>query len=78
MHNIMLFDADDRQFDVAMINRGFQSERGFRDVRRNPPCRRMIEADYAAGDDRTIIGLSGIEKRSPRAARRSLRFAPRY
>jgi len=63
MHNIMLFNADDRPFDVASINRIFQSENGFHDVRFNEPGGAVIEADYVEPDDSTIVGLSGNRNR---------------
>ena len=40
MHNILLFfNADDQPFHVATINRVFQMQTGFRDVRFNEPGR---------------------------------------
>jgi hypothetical protein len=59
MHNILLFDANDQPFDVATVGRIFQTQSGFRDVRFNLPSGRVIEADYAASDDWTAVGLSG-------------------
>jgi hypothetical protein len=62
MHNILLLNSDNRPFDVAAIERIFQSESGFRDVRFNEPGGAVIEADYIEPEDSTIVGLSGSRK----------------
>jgi hypothetical protein len=59
MLNILLFGANDLQFDVATIRHIFQSTNGFRNVRFNLPGGRPIEADFGDSDDATTIGLSG-------------------
>ena len=62
MQNIMLLTSDDRPFDVAAIERIFQSERGFRDIRFDDPGGAVIEADYVEPEDWSIVGLSGSRK----------------
>jgi hypothetical protein len=62
MHNILLLNSDNRPFDAAAIERIFQLERGFRDVRFNEPGGAIIEADYIEPEDSTIVGLSGSRK----------------
>jgi hypothetical protein len=57
MHNILLFDPDDRPFDVTVIERVFRSERGFYDVRLNEPGGAYIEAEFTLGDYKTIARL---------------------
>jgi hypothetical protein len=59
MQSILLFDPDDQPFEVAAIQRVFQSEPGFRDIRFNEPGGAAIEADYVEPEDWTIVGLSG-------------------
>lgn len=58
MHNILLVDPNDRPFDAKAIERVFQSEPGFSDVRYNEPGGAYIEAEYVLGDYRTIARLS--------------------
>ncbi len=58
MHSILLFKPDERPFAVAVIERVFQSEPGFSDVRYNEPGGAHIEAEFVLGDDRTIARLS--------------------
>jgi hypothetical protein len=62
MHNFLLLNSDNQRFDVAAIERIFQSERGFRDVRFHEPGGAIIEADYIEPEDSTIVGLSGSRK----------------
>ena len=62
MHNILLFNSDNQPFDAKALERIFQSERGFRDVRLNEPGGAAIEADYIEPEDSTIVGLSGSRK----------------
>jgi hypothetical protein len=59
MQSILLFSPDDRPFELAAIQRVFQSEPRFRDVRFNEPGGAVIEADYVEPEGRTIVGLSG-------------------
>lgn len=59
MQSILLFSPDDRRFELEAIQRVFQSEPGFRDVRFNEPGGAVIEADYVEPDGRTIVRLSG-------------------
>jgi hypothetical protein len=63
MHDILLFNPDDRPFDADVIERIFQSENGFRDVRFNEPGGDVIEADFVEPEDWTIVGLSGNRNR---------------
>jgi hypothetical protein len=63
MHNIMLFNPDFQPFELAAIQRVFQSENGFRDVRFNEPGGAVIEADYVEPDASTIVRLSGDRRR---------------
>jgi hypothetical protein len=62
MHNILLLNSDGRPFELTEIERIFQSESGFHDVRFNEPGGAVIEADYVEPEDRTIVGLSGSHK----------------
>ncbi|HEX4144829.1 MAG TPA: hypothetical protein VHY91_15100 [Pirellulales bacterium] len=62
MHNIMLFNADYRPFDVAAVRRILQSEGGFRDVRSNEEQGDLLEAQYVESDDWTFFRLSGSRK----------------
>ncbi len=59
MHSILLFNPDDRPFEVAVIERVLRSEPGFGDVRFNEPGGAYIEAEYVLGDYKTIARLSG-------------------
>ena len=77
MHNILLFDPDDRPFEVAAIERVFRSERGFYDIRLNEPGGAYIEAEFTLGDyktiarlgdDRSTISLSGTSDAALQAA----------
>lgn len=58
MHSILLFNPDDRPFEAAVIERVFQTEPGFGDIRFNEPGGATIEAEYVLGDYRTIARLS--------------------
>jgi hypothetical protein len=62
MTNLLLLNPDDRRFESADIERIFQSNGGFRDVRLNEPGGAVIEADYVEPEDWTIVGLSGSRK----------------
>lgn len=59
MTDLLLLDPDDGTFETAEIERIFQSNSGFRDVRFNEPGGAIIEADYVEPEDWTIVGLSG-------------------
>jgi hypothetical protein len=59
LHSILLFNPDERPFEVAVIERVFQSEPGFSDVRYDEPGGAYIEAEYVLGEYRTIARLSG-------------------
>ena len=59
MQSILLFSPNERPFELAAIQRVFQSEPGFRDIRFNEPGGAVIEADYVDPDGRSIVGLSG-------------------
>lgn len=63
MHNLLLFNSDERPFEVEVIERIFHAEGGFRDVRYNEPGGAAIEADYIEPEDRTIVRLSGSRSR---------------
>ena len=62
MQNLLVFYPDDRSFAVEAIERIFQSESGFRDVRFNEPGGALIEAIYVEDQDSTIVRLSGNRK----------------
>jgi hypothetical protein len=62
MQSILLFNQDDRPFELEAIQRVFQTEIGFRDIRLNEPGGAIIEADYIEPEDWTIVGLSGSRK----------------
>jgi hypothetical protein len=77
MRNILLFNSDDRPFEVAAIERLFQSELGFRDVRFDEPGGAVIQADYVEPEyqtivrlnkDRSTISLSGMSDTALRVA----------
>ena len=63
MHNILLFNSDERPFEVEAIERIFHLENGFRDVRFNEPGGAVVEADYVESEDWTIVRLSGNRNR---------------
>jgi hypothetical protein len=58
MQSLLLFSPDDRPFEIATIQRVFQSEPGFRDVRFNEPGGAVIEADYVDHEGQSIVWLS--------------------
>ena len=62
MASLLLLNTDDRRFEMADIERVFQSNSGFRDVRFNEPGGAVIEADYVEPEDWTIVGLNGSQK----------------
>ena len=57
MHNLLLFDVDERVIAVDALQRIFQSVTGFQRVRHNTPTGTPIEADYIDGQDFTTVGL---------------------
>jgi hypothetical protein len=59
MHSILLFRPDDRPFDIPAVQRVFQSEPDFHNVRFDTPGGTAVEADYIQHAFRTIVGLSG-------------------
>ena len=59
MQSLLLFRPDNQVFAVESLERIFESENGFRDVRFNEPGGALIEAIYAADQDWTIVRLSG-------------------
>jgi hypothetical protein len=74
MHSILLFKPDERPFEVAVIERVFQSEPGFSDVRFNEPGGAHIEAEFVLGDDRTIARLATTSTRSRCLERQTQHF----
>jgi len=62
MPNLLVLNTDDQPFTVESLERIFQSDNRFRDVRFNEPGGAVIEADYVDVDDSTIVGLSGTLK----------------
>ena len=62
MTSLLLLHLDDRAFETADIERIFQANSGFRDVRFNEPGGAIIEADYVEPEDLTIVALSGSRK----------------
>jgi hypothetical protein len=59
MHDLLLMNPDDKRFDAKAIERIFESEHGFGDMRFNEPGGALIEADYIESEGRTIVELSG-------------------
>jgi hypothetical protein len=57
MHNILLFDRNERPISVDALDRIFRSVAGFGQVRYNTPIGTPIEADYAEDDDSTTVRL---------------------
>jgi hypothetical protein len=58
MHNLLLFDADQRTIPVDALQRIFRSVSGFQKVRCNTPTGTPIEADYVEGQDFTTVRLN--------------------
>jgi hypothetical protein len=63
MQNTLLFNSDMRPFEVEAIERVFQLEEGFVQVRYSTPIGTPIEADFVEGQDSTIVRLSGNRNR---------------
>jgi hypothetical protein len=59
MQSLLLFNSDDQPFAVEVIQRIFQSESGFGEVRYNTPVGSPIEADYVENKDFTVVEVSG-------------------
>ncbi len=57
MQMLLLFNSDNRPFDVERIHDIFRSESKFHEVRFNTPGGSVIEADYIDGQDSTIVRL---------------------
>jgi hypothetical protein len=58
MQSLLLFSADRRSFTVEALENIFKSVTGFGKIRYNTPVGTPIEADYAEGDDFTMVDLS--------------------
>jgi hypothetical protein len=58
MQSLLLINDDKRLFAVEALQNIFKSVRGFGEIRHNTPVGIPIEADYAEGDDFTMIELS--------------------
>ena len=57
MHNLLLFDPNERPLSVDTLDRIFRSVAGFSQVRYNTPIGTPIEADYAKDGDFTTVRL---------------------
>lgn len=58
MQSLLLFSDDMRLFTVESLQDIFRSVKGFGDIRYNTSIGIPIEADYAEGDDFTMVDLS--------------------
>ena len=57
MHNLLLFDVNDRQIPLDALDRIFHLVDGFQQVRRNTPTGTPIEANFVHGNESTTVRL---------------------
>ena len=58
MQGLLLFSADKRSLTVEALEGVFRSDKGFGEIRYDTPAGIPIEADYADGNDFTMVELS--------------------
>src|SRR4051812_22229252 len=58
MHNLSLFDSQDRPISIESLERVFRTVPEFHDVRQNTSSGTPIEARFAMGEEFTTVRLS--------------------